>query len=130
MSLIKGTHHIALKPAGRAALEKTIHFYHDLLGMEIIRTWEDGSGVFIWTGNSILEINDNGEPDQPQGSIHHFALLTDDVDECVRRVEAEGYQVYMEAQNMTLPHREGGMPIRMAFCKGPVGEDVEFFTEL
>lgn len=130
MSLIKGTHHIALKPVGREQLQEEIHFYHDLLGLEIIRRWEDGSGVFLWTGNSVLEINDNGEANLPQGSIHHFALLTDDVDECVRRVREAGYEITIEPQNMTLPHAEGGMPIRMAFCKGPVGEDVEFFTEL
>ena len=130
MQLIKGTHHIALKPVGRDQLQKTIAFYRDLLGLEVIRTWEDGSGVFLWTGNSVLEINDNGAANLPQGSIHHFALLTDDVDECVRIVREAGYEITTEPSNVTLPHAEGAMPIRMAFCKGPVGEDVEFFAEL
>ena len=130
MPLIKGTHHISLKPVGREQLQETIHFYRNLLGMAILRRWEDGSGVFLWTGNSILEINDNGEEQRPQGSIHHFALLTDDVDECVRIVREAGYEITKEPQNITIPHEEAPMPIRMAFCKGPVGEDVEFFAEL
>ncbi len=130
MSLIKGTHHISLKPVGREQLAETLHFYCDLLGLEVIRRWEDGSGAFVWTGNSILEINDNGEETKPQGSIHHFALLTDDVDECVRIVREAGYEITIEPKNLVLEHAEGPMPIRMAFCKGPVGEDVEFFAEL
>lgn len=130
MSLIKGTHHISLKPVGREQLQETIHFYRNILGLVVVRRWEDGSGVFLWTGNSILEINDNGEQILPQGSIHHFALSTDDVDECVRRVREAGYEITIEPTNLTLPHAEGGMNIRMAFCKGPVGEDIEFFTEL
>ena len=129
MSLIKGTHHIALKCADKEKLQEMERFYCGLLGLEAIRHWEDGTGFFLWTGNSILEIN-VGEGVPTQGSIHHFALLTDDVDECVRRVREAGYEITTEPDNLVLPHAEKPMPIRMAFCKGPVGEDVEFFTEL
>lgn len=129
MSLIKGTHHIALRCTDKAKLREMEHFYCDLLGLKAIRHWEGGTGFFLWTGNSILEINVN-ESFPDQGSVHHFALLTDDVDECVRIVREAGYEITREPQNITIPHVEAPMPIRMAFCKGPVGEDVEFFTEL
>lgn len=126
--LIKGTHHISLKPVGREALAKTIHFYRDLLGMEVVRQWVDGSGMMLWTGSSLMEINDNGQRELPQGSIHHFALATDDVDRCVQVVREAGYEITVEPKEVTLP-TEPACSIRVAFCKGPVGEDIEFFQE-
>lgn len=127
--LIKGTHHIALKPAGRENLQETIHFYCDLLGLETVRRWVDGTGIMLWTGNSILEINEGGGERLPQGSIRHFALATDDVDECVRIVREAGYSITVEPKDVSLPTDDAPYPIRVAFCIGPVGEEIEFFQE-
>ena len=40
-----GVHHIALKACGLAAYEKTIEFYHNILGMPVVRTWGEGENV-------------------------------------------------------------------------------------
>lgn len=129
MKLIKGTHHISLKPVGRAALEETVHFYRDILGLEVVRSWNDGSGYMLWTGSSLMEINDNGVEKLPQGSIHHFAFATDDLDACIKTVNEAGYPIYMGPKAIDLPTIPP-CSVRVAFCKGPVGEDVEFFQEV
>ena len=55
----KGIHHVALKAKGYAAFEKMMHFYHDLLGMPVVRTWGagDDSAAMLDTGDGgMLEI--------------------------------------------------------------------------
>ncbi|NLT58733.1 MAG: VOC family protein [Clostridiales bacterium] len=132
MKLITGTHHISLKPADRASFEETLHFYRDLLELELLHRWDrpDGSGfAMLSTGNSLLEVVEGGAPDKaPVGSIDHFALSTTQVDVLVERVQAAGYDI-------TLAPRDGALgttpptPIRIAFCRGPIGELIEFFHE-
>lgn len=77
--LIKGVHHIALKCHGMEEFEKTIGFYRDVLGMEVVRTWgeDEESGAMLSTGNSLMEIFVNAESDLPQGAIRHFALANE-----------------------------------------------------
>lgn len=130
MSLVKGIHHVALKCCGREQFEKTVAFYHDTLGMEIARTWGEGrdAGAMLSTGNGIIEIFANGEKLLEQGAVRHFALATDDVDSCVRAVRKAGYQITVEPGDINIPS-EPVFPIRMAFCIGPVGEEIEFFQE-
>ena len=39
-----------------------------------------------------------------------------------------GYEVFMEPTDKTIPS-EIPYPIRVAFCYGPIGEEIEFFAE-
>lgn len=128
--LIKGVHHIALKCHGMEEFEKTIGFYRDVLGMEVVRTWGEGaeSGAMLSTGNSLMEIFANAESDLPQGAIRHFALATDDVDACVKAVKEAGYEVFVEPKEIAIPSVPA-FPARIAFCIGPVGEEIELFCE-
>lgn len=128
--LIKGVHHIALKCHGVEEFEKTIGFYRDVLGMEVIRSWGEGagSGMMLSTGNSLMEIFANAENDLPQGAIRHFALATDDVDACVEAIKKAGYEVFIEPKNIEIPS-DPVFPARIAFCIGPVGEEIELFCE-
>ena len=103
--LINGIHHVALKCKGVEEFQKTIHFY---------------------TGCGILEIFASAEEDLPQGAIRHFALATDDVDACIAAVREAGYEVTVEPKSMAI-QSEPEFPIRIAFCIGPVGEEIEFF---
>lgn len=128
--LIKGVHHIALKCHGVEEFEKTIGFYRDVLGMEVIRSWGEGagSGMMLSTGNSLMEIFANAENDLPQGAIRHFALATDDVDACVEAIKKAGYEVFIEPKNIEISS-DPVFPARIAFCIGPVGEEIELFCE-
>ena len=128
--LIKGTHHISIKANGKAAFDETVRFYHEILGMPFIRTWGKGdkSGAMLDTGNSIMELSAAGDDNKQSGSIRHFALATDNVDLVVERVRAAGYPITVEPKDGCIMS-EPPLPIRIAFCVGPCGEEVEFFCE-
>lgn len=131
MKLTKGVHHIALKCEGIESFEKTIHFYRDILGMATVRTWGEGvnSGAMLDTGDgSVMEITANGPDTLSQGALRHLALATDDVDACVAAVTAEGYEITMGPKDICIASNPP-LPARIAFCVGPVGEEVEFFCE-
>ena len=127
---IFGIHHIAIKACGVADYEKTIHFYHEVLGMPVVRTWGegDGAGAMLDTGAGMMEIFANGDGYPGQGAIRHMAFAVKDVDGCVAAVRAAGYEITMEPKDIVI----GSVPpypARIAFCIGPVGEEIEFFAE-
>lgn len=128
-SLICGTHHVALKPWCPEKFAETVHFYRDILGLETVREWGPDVGCMLWTGNSILEIVCKGTGEKPSGSIDHFSLATQDVAACVAAVRAAGYPITVETGEVTLPS-DPPFSLRRAFCVGPMGEEIEFFTEL
>ena len=124
--MIKGIHHISMKCGTAEELTKVREFYIELLGLKIEREWADG--MMIDTGNGLLEIFTNAEGTHSPGAIRHMALLTDDVDEITEKVKAAGYEVFIEP-NVKLIASNPPYPIRMAFCYGPLGEQIEFFME-
>ena len=128
--LIKGTHHVALKCSSMEEFERTKEFYGNLLGLEEVRSWGEGtgSGIMYTTGNCIMEIFANGQGRLEQGAVRHFAFATDDVDRCIRTVREAGYEVIVEPKDVVIAFTPE-YPIRVAFCIGPVGEEIEFFQE-
>ena len=128
-SLICGIHHVALKCDGTAEFEKTLHFYQDVLGLEPVRSWGEGenAGAMLSTGDGLLEIFASGKK-LPQGAIRHFALCTERVDDCVAAVRAAGYPITVEPKDIVIASNPP-FPARIAFCTGPVGEEIEFFQE-
>lgn len=128
-SLISGIHHVALKCNGAAEFEKTLDFYQNILGLELVRSWGEGekAGAMLSTGNGLLEIFASGEP-LPQGTIRHFALRTERVDDCVAAVRSAGYPITIEPKDIVIASNPA-FPARIAFCMGPVGEEIEFFQE-
>ena len=79
------------------------------------------------TGDGLLEIFASGEP-LPQGTIRHFALRTEQVDDCVAAVRNAGYTITIEPKDIVIASNPP-FPARIAFCIGPVGEEIEFFQE-
>lgn len=128
-SLICGIHHVALKCGGTAEFEKTLHFYQDVLGLEPVRSWGEGenAGAMLSTGDGLLEIFASGEK-LPKGAIRHFALRTERVDDCVAAVRAAGYPITVEPKDIVIASNPP-FPAKIAFCTGPVGEEIEFFQE-
>ena len=129
MSLINGVHHIALK-ALPEQFDRTVAFYTEILEMTVARSWGTGDqrGIMINTGDgTVMEITSNGDGVAAEGAaIKHFALNTTQVDEVVRRVREAGYPITVEPRDACLPC-ETPYDIRIAFCIGPVGEEIEFF---
>lgn len=122
--MIRGLHHISLKCNSPEEYERTYAFYHDLLGLPVYRSWTEG--VLFSLGSGYLEIFKNGQEPLPQGVIRHFALEVDDVDSISKKVQENGYEIFMGPKDISFPS-DPVFEARVAFCKGPLGEDVEFF---
>ena len=56
MSLIKGLHHAALKCSCQAEFQEAIHFYRDVLGLPVKRSWGEGdeAGIMFDTGAGLI----------------------------------------------------------------------------
>ena len=124
--MIKGLHHISMKCATKEEFEKAKSFYLDLLGFSIVRQWPQG--IMIDLGNTQLEIFCNGNGVKDLGAIRHMAFTTDDVEEIVANVKDAGYEVFIEPKDIVIDS-EPEFHARMAFCFGPLGEQIEFFKE-
>lgn len=126
---ILGIHHIALRCNGEAEFHKAISFYTELLGLPLVRNWDSNGvkGAMVDTGAGMLEIFSNGH-----GGINevfpHLAFHTDDTDVCIAQVREAGYEITMEPTDIVIASTPP-YPARIAFCRGPAGEEVEFFCE-
>lgn len=125
---ITGIHHIALKAKGTERFTKLIEFYHNILGMPIVRHWGDGEnlGAMLDTGAGLLEIFSNAPDVLSQGALRHLAFEVEDPDACIEAVRKAGYEITLEPNDIVIAS-EPPYPARIAFCIGPVGEEVEFF---
>ena len=124
--MIKGVHHISMKCGSSETYAKTKQFYSEILGLPVVREWENG--MMIETGNCWLEIGNDGDVIEEKGAIRHFALYTDEVDDLIRRIEDAGYEVFMEPKDICIPC-DPPVPARIAFCYGPMHEEIEFFFD-
>ena len=126
--MITGLHHISMKCGTKEEFEKAKSFYLDILGFNIVREWPEG--IMIDYGNGMLEIFSNGSGVKTKGALRHIAFATDNVDEMVDIVKKAGYEVFIEPNDIIIKS-EPEFKARMAFCFGPLGEEIEiFFAEL
>lgn len=117
---------MALKCCGKEEFEKTKQFYGEVLGLPVARSWK--GGIMYDTGAGLMEIFDTEETPLETGTIRHFAFAVEDTDACVEAVRAAGYEVFVEPKDIEIAS-EIPFPARIAFCRGPVGEEIEFFHE-
>lgn len=129
-SLVQGIHHVALKCENEAMFEKTVEFYTRVLGLPVLRSWGTGErrGIMLNTGCGILEIFAAGRVSDTTGTVNHLAFAAVDVDSCIAAVHEAGYAVTVEPKDIVIPAAVP-FPARIAFCRGPVGEEIEFFCE-
>lgn len=124
--MIKGIHHVAFKCETQEQYDEMIYFYHELLGLPILRKWD--SGIHLDCFNSCIEIFLDGTKSVGEGCIRHFAFATDHVDEIVERVHNAGYKVSVEPKDVDMK-TDPVFPIRVAFIEGPLHESIELFCE-
>ena len=124
--MITGIHHISLKCGTKEDFEKAKDFYLNILGFSAVREWPDG--IMIDSGAGLLEIFSNGPGVKSKGAVRHIAFGTDDVDGVIEKVKAAGYKVFIEPNDIVI-RSDPPFPARMAFCFGPLGEEIEFFQE-
>mgnify|MGYP004603514003 FL=1 len=124
--MIKGIHHVSMKCSNQEEYEKTLHFYKDILGLPVKRSWN--AGIMLDTGAGLIEIFNDGEEKLDKGVIRHFAFAVDDADQCIDTVRKAGYEVFVEPKDVVIASMPP-LPARVAFCYGPLGEEIEFFAE-
>ena len=124
--MITGIHHVSMKCGTEEELRKAKEFYLEILGLTVKREWPEG--VMIDAGNCMIEIFSNGPGIREKGAIRHIAFGTDNADAVVQKVKGAGYEVFIEPNDIVI-RSEPEFHARMAFCYGPLGEQIEFFQE-
>lgn len=123
-----GFHHVAIRVQD---FDATIKFYTEGLGFKEKIAWGEGDkrAIMMDTGDgNYLEVFAGGSADaKPEGAIIHFALRTTNTDAAIKRARAAGAEITVEPKDVNIPSRPGPTPVRLAFCKGPDGEIIEFF---
>ena|SRR5215204_678732 len=126
-----GFHHVAIRAGD---FDASVRFYTEALGfVEKIR-WGEGDkrAVMLDTGDgNYLEIfsgrRSSLPPDASEPPILHFAIRTHNTDAAITRARAAGAEVTIEPKDVVIDSTPGPTPVRLAFCKGPDGEVIEFF---
>jgi len=116
-----------MKCGTKEEFERARDFYLNILGFSIVREWPEG--IMLNSGGGLLEIFCNGAGIKSKGAIRHVAFSADDVDGLAAKVKAAGYEVFIEPNDIVI-RSEPEFHARMAFCFGPLGEEIELFQEL
>lgn len=124
--MIKGIHHISMKTRNDDEYKRVRSFYAEVLKLNIVKECE--VCVLFDTGSGIVEIFRNGTDTPDMGVIRHFAFAVEDVDYCIEAVRAAGYEVFVEPKDILIGG-DASFPARIAFCKGPLGENIELFCQ-
>lgn len=123
-----GFHHVAIRAYD---FDASIQFYTEALGFTKKIAWGEGEkrAIMLDAGDgNYLEIFANGKNEpKPEGAIIHFALRTNDCDAAIERARSAGAEVTIEPKSLDIPSEPHTTPVRIAFCKGPDGEIIEFF---
>lgn len=123
-----GIHHVAMRVAN---FDECVAFYTDGLGFPVAHSWGEGekrAALLDTGGGNYLEVFAGGQAAEQAAAIIHFALRTDDVDGLTERARAAGAEITVEPKDVTI-QCDPPLPVRLAFCKGPAGETIEFFHE-
>ncbi|OMF38331.1 glyoxalase [Paenibacillus sp. FSL H8-0548] len=122
-----GFHHIAIRVFD---FDKTVAFYTEVLGFtERVRWGEDAKrAIMLDTGDgNYLEVFAGGKEGQKdEGAFLHLALRSDNVSEAIELARAAGMEITVEPKEAEL----GGIPVKLAFFKGPDGEIIELFQSI
>jgi len=130
-----GFHHVAIKVAN---FDESVTFYTRVLGFTEAVRWGKGDNraILLDCGDgNFFELFAGGQPVPADtkaggaGPIIHVALRSDDVDGAVASARAGGAEITLEPKDVTIPSNPP-TPVRIAFCRAPGGEVIEFFKHL
>ncbi|MDE5738394.1 MAG: VOC family protein [Oscillospiraceae bacterium] len=124
--MITGIHHISMKCKNDTEYQKVKYFYTEILKLKIIK--ECDTCILLNTGAGIVEIFRDGKEISQKGIINHYAFAVDDTDTYAEMVRSAGYEVFVAPKNVLIGG-DSAYPARIAFCKGPLGEEIEFFCQ-
>ena len=122
-----GFHHIAIRVRD---FDASVEFYTQGLGFTKTLQWGEGDSraVMLDTGDgNYLEVFAGGSAEpKPEGAFIHLAFRTDDCDKAIEAARAAGAEVTIEPKDVVISG-DRKAAVRIAFCKGPDGEVLEFF---
>jgi catechol 2,3-dioxygenase-like lactoylglutathione lyase family enzyme len=130
-----GFHHVAIKVAN---FDESVTFYTRALGFTESLRWGEGDNraILLDCGDgNFFEIFAGGQAAGAGakagggGHILHVALRSDDVDGAIARARAGGAEITMEPKDVTIKS-DPPTPVRIAFCRAPGGEVIEFFKHI
>jgi glyoxylase I family protein len=132
-----GFHHVAIKVAD---FDKAVAFYTGAMGFVERARWGEGekSAILLDCGDgNFFELFAGASPagadkpdgPAPSGEIMHVALRSEDVDGAIAAARAGGAEITMEPKDVAIPSSPP-MNVRIAFCRTPTGEVIEFFKHL
>ena len=124
--MIRGIHHVSMKCGTPEELAAVRAFYCGLLGLAVVREWPEG--IMLDTGAGLIEVFTNGPGIRAKGAVRHLAFSVDDVDACAERVRRAGYRVFVGPKDIAFGS-DPPLRARIAFCLGPLEEEIEFFCE-
>lgn len=87
--MVNHIHHVHIFASD---IDGSVNFYKDFFGGKIILDTElaGARNVFMKIGNGRLHFYDQSPKNPGRGSIHHFGIQTDDVDEVVNKMRSKG----------------------------------------
>jgi catechol 2,3-dioxygenase-like lactoylglutathione lyase family enzyme len=73
-------------------LNKTIKFYEDAFGGKVVLDMElaGARNVFMRVGNGRIHFYDQPPKFSGRGSIHHFGIQTDDIEDVINKLKSMG----------------------------------------
>ncbi len=125
--MINGFHHVAMTVK---SFEASVKFYKEGLGLKELMAWGEGDkrAIMLDAGrDNYIEIFAGGSGDKPEGIWQHLAFSTVNCDAALEKARNAGAIVTVEPKDVDVPAYSGVKAIRIAFCKGPDGETIEFF---
>jgi len=132
-----GLAHVGIFSPDRKA---SVGFYRDLLGFEITYSVDvppphDVNIIFLKKGNLTIELlvphGDTKEiAESAMGTCNHIAILCKNIDDIMAALTEKGIAFETAAPNFVPQFNNPPGDIKIAFCRGPAGERIEFYEEL
>jgi catechol 2,3-dioxygenase-like lactoylglutathione lyase family enzyme len=133
-SAVYGLHHVSLRVRD---MDRSLALYRDVLGLDVRAAFDLHGNRFVMleagSGRYIELVETGGDPRPAGGNdvLWHLALRSRHLETSLEAVRAFGCEITRPITPLDLVNRIGDrpFPVRVAFFRGPDGEDVELIED-
>lgn len=106
-------------------MKESIRFYHEILGLPIIRRIpsSDNPEIVFLPGIELSELSEKESSEEPN-FFGHIGIAVDNIEEVCKRLEAHGVEFEKPLEEIVF--EEIQERLKLAFCRDPDGIMVEF----